>query len=411
MDGRNADGLPSGKIDVRHVLYAENVAERDSWVRCLAGVICKLRPNDPVAHELFQLTSHTSMERPDQRDGGWTSQSPDSTPRTSQTSLKSDPTGSNPEMADRSNKSNDNIKIQAEMKPSPLRITRSATAPSAPKSPSTPTSSNHALTTTSSTFPSDTNENSSEPPSGKFKSPRQTTAVGSTSVPDSILNRSASKHVDDQTRCMQQATPKALVAELDVGLESSSLGSKSRSKPGNAKGTFSDWVKRTANNSMELLKDRKGSNSSHNSSDIRKPLFGVTIQDAVAASPIKVGVDIPAIVYRCIEYLEAKNGTNFFSIYNNLILAAEEEGLYRLSGASSVITALKARFEEGKNQQLKLILSIEGDVYLLNEDYQDPHAIAGLLKLFFREISEPLFTFQLRPHFFQAAGISITIIL
>lgn len=38
----------------------------------------------------------------------------------------------------------------------------------------------------------------------------------------------------------------------------------------------------------------------------------------------------------------------YFSVeFSHASTAAEEEGLYRLSGASSVITALKARFEEG----------------------------------------------------------------
>jgi RalA-binding protein 1 len=44
---------------------------------------------------------------------------------------------------------------------------------------------------------------------------------------------------------------------------------------------------------------------------------------------------LPAIVFRCIEYLEAKK-------------AAEEEGIYRLSGSSAVIKALKDRFNHGK---------------------------------------------------------------
>ena len=43
---------------------------------------------------------------------------------------------------------------------------------------------------------------------------------------------------------------------------------------------------------------------------------------------------LPAIVFRCIQYLEAKK-------------ADQEEGIYRLSGSSAVIKALKDRFNNG----------------------------------------------------------------
>jgi hypothetical protein len=44
---------------------------------------------------------------------------------------------------------------------------------------------------------------------------------------------------------------------------------------------------------------------------------------------------------------------------------------------------------------------------LLDDDtYYDMHAIAGLLKLYFRELSEPIFTYDLRQELFQTAGIT-----
>lgn len=69
-----------------------------------------------------------------------------------------------------------------------------------------------------------------------------------------------------------------------------------------------------------------------------------------------------------------------------------------------MISALRLRFEEGFIYQWTD--SLEGDFSLLEGDvYYDPHAVAGLLKLFFRELSEPLFTFQLRMNFFQVSGM------
>ena len=51
------------------------------------------------------------------------------------------------------------------------------------------------------------------------------------------------------------------------------------------------------------------------------------------------------------------------------------------------------------------MLIVEGDVPLLDSDiYYDHHAIAGLLKLFFRELAEPLFSQELRTELFQTAG-------
>ncbi|KAI9314686.1 Rho GTPase activation protein, partial [Zopfochytrium polystomum] len=78
--------------------------------------------------------------------------------------------------------------------------------------------------------------------------------------------------------------------------------------------------------------------------------------------------ELPAVVYRCIEYLEARN-------------AKDEEGIYRLSGSNSTIQGLKERF------------NVEGDVDLLGsgEPY-DVHAIAGLLKLYLRELPSTVLT-------------------
>lgn len=39
-----------------------------------------------------------------------------------------------------------------------------------------------------------------------------------------------------------------------------------------------------------------------------RPVFGVPLKEAVAISRIRPGLELPAIVYRCVEYLEAKVG-------------------------------------------------------------------------------------------------------
>lgn len=112
---------------------------------------------------------------------------------------------------------------------------------------------------------------------------------------------------------------------------------------------------------------------------LSKPVFGVPLSDSLAVATV---ASLPAIVFRCIEWLEAKR-------------AEEEEGIYRLSGSSAVIKGLKDRFDA------------EGDVNLLVVDQQwDPHAIAGLLKSFLRELPTSLLTRELHPRFLAVMGES-----
>ncbi|WVO14798.1 hypothetical protein L204_102436 [Cryptococcus depauperatus] len=103
-----------------------------------------------------------------------------------------------------------------------------------------------------------------------------------------------------------------------------------------------------------------------------RPVFGTPLTDSLEVANV---AKLPAIVFRCIEWLEAKK-------------AEEEEGIYRLSGSSAVIKGLKERFDS------------EGDVNLLAVDeHWDPHAIAGLLKAFLRELPTSLLTRELHTRF------------
>jgi len=107
-----------------------------------------------------------------------------------------------------------------------------------------------------------------------------------------------------------------------------------------------------------------------------REVFGASLAEAVKyCSPVDVRVPLPAVVYRCIQYLEAKN-------------AVSEEGIFRLSGSSVVIKQLRERFNQ------------EGDVNLLNDSqYHDIHAVASLLKLYLRELPATILTNELRPQF------------
>ncbi|PBK99332.1 RhoGAP-domain-containing protein [Armillaria gallica] len=103
-----------------------------------------------------------------------------------------------------------------------------------------------------------------------------------------------------------------------------------------------------------------------------RPVFGVTLEESLEVSSV---AHLPSIVFRAIQYLEAKN-------------AEQEEGIYRLSGSSAVIKNLKDMF------------NAEGDIDLLaSDEYWDPHAIAGLLKSFLRELPASILTRELHLDF------------
>ncbi|XP_038156953.1 SH3 domain-binding protein 1 [Cyprinodon tularosa] len=67
-----------------------------------------------------------------------------------------------------------------------------------------------------------------------------------------------------------------------------------------------------------------------------------------------------------------------------------EEGLFRLAAAASVVKRLKTCLNQGTVDH--------------SEFSMDPHAVAGALKCYLRELPEPLMTFELYNDWFTAAG-------
>uniref|UniRef100_A0A3Q4AK89 Uncharacterized protein n=1 Tax=Mola mola TaxID=94237 RepID=A0A3Q4AK89_MOLML len=67
-----------------------------------------------------------------------------------------------------------------------------------------------------------------------------------------------------------------------------------------------------------------------------------------------------------------------------------EEGLFRLAAAASVVKKLKTCLDQEKVDH--------------SEFSMDPHAVAGALKSYLRELPEPLMTFELYSDWFKAAG-------
>ena len=114
-----------------------------------------------------------------------------------------------------------------------------------------------------------------------------------------------------------------------------------------------------------------------------RAVFGLPLAEAVElCPPTDVDINLPAVVYRCLEYLRAKN-------------AASEEGIFRLSGSSVVIKALKERF------------NTEGDVNLVADgQYYDVHAVASLFKLYLRELPTTVLTRELHLEFLPITEVN-----
>ncbi|KAJ8332265.1 hypothetical protein SKAU_G00427480 [Synaphobranchus kaupii] len=68
----------------------------------------------------------------------------------------------------------------------------------------------------------------------------------------------------------------------------------------------------------------------------------------------------------------------------------KEEGLFRLAAAASIVKKLKC--------------SLDNENIDHSEFSSDPHAVAGALKSYLRELPEPLMTFELYSDWFKAAG-------
>eukprot|EP00002_Diphylleia_rotans_P027864 TRINITY_DN560_c0_g2_i10.p1 TRINITY_DN560_c0_g2~~TRINITY_DN560_c0_g2_i10.p1 ORF type:complete len:718 (+),score=116.30 TRINITY_DN560_c0_g2_i10:88-2241(+) len=70
---------------------------------------------------------------------------------------------------------------------------------------------------------------------------------------------------------------------------------------------------------------------------------------------------------------------------------ASVEGIFRITGSSSEVSQLQKDFDEGKLSSIP--------------ESTDPHVVAGLLKIFFRQLPEPLLTYELYEEFTQLTAL------
>ncbi|XP_060127780.1 rho GTPase-activating protein 44 isoform X4 [Zootoca vivipara] len=106
---------------------------------------------------------------------------------------------------------------------------------------------------------------------------------------------------------------------------------------------------------------------------IEKPSFGKPLEEHLAVSGREIAFPIEACVTMLLE------------------CGMQEEGLFRVAPSASKLKKLKA--------------ALDCCVVDVQEYSPDPHAIAGALKSYLRELPEPLMTFELYEEWIQASNI------
>ncbi|XP_077959035.1 rho GTPase-activating protein 44 isoform X20 [Gasterosteus aculeatus] len=125
--------------------------------------------------------------------------------------------------------------------------------------------------------------------------------------------------------------------------------------------------------SLELLQSVLPQIKAHQETWVEKPCYGKPLEEHLALS----GRDIAFPIEACVTML--------------LECGMEEEGLFRVAPSASKLKKLKASLDCG-------VLDVQ-------EYSADPHAIAGALKSYLRELPEPLMTYELYEDWIQASNI------
>ncbi|XP_060547895.1 rho GTPase-activating protein 30-like [Pantherophis guttatus] len=106
-------------------------------------------------------------------------------------------------------------------------------------------------------------------------------------------------------------------------------------------------------------------------------VFGCDLMEHLQSS----GHDIPQVLKSCTEFVEQRGIV---------------DGIYRISGGSLNIQKLRLEFENDRNPDLN------------KEDYlKDVHCVSSICKAYFRELPNPLLTYQLYDKFAEAVAIQL----
>jgi len=110
-------------------------------------------------------------------------------------------------------------------------------------------------------------------------------------------------------------------------------------------------------------------------SNMQDKVFGISLERYIESHK---GSLIPAVIEKSLQYLNNKE-------------SLETEGIFRISADQGVLFSLKRRFDRAEDIDLTAY---------------DTHTVASVVKSYFRELPEPLLTFDLYDCFVASMGIS-----
>ncbi|KAF9442640.1 RhoGAP-domain-containing protein [Macrolepiota fuliginosa MF-IS2] len=113
--------------------------------------------------------------------------------------------------------------------------------------------------------------------------------------------------------------------------------------------------------------------------DRGRPTFGVDLSEQMARD----NVEVPLIMVKCCEAIERYGVTS--------------QGIYRVSGTTRKVNDLRARLDKGGNMD-----SVDLDA---SEWANDINNVASVMKMWLRELPDPLLTYSLHQGFIEAAKI------
>ncbi|XP_052320049.1 rho GTPase-activating protein 12-like isoform X4 [Oncorhynchus keta] len=187
------------------------------------------------------------------------------------------------------------------------------------------------------------------------------------------LTDTISTHAWESDEAIEEDMPESPGAEKQ-DKEKDHRDSKSRAMKSSTSMDTSD-DKKTRHKLMKFLTRRPTLQAVRDKGYIKDQVFGCSLSDLCQ----RENASVPSFLTMCIDHME-----------NN---ALNVDGLYRVSGNLAVI------------QKLRFAVNHDEKVDLEEGKWEDIHVTTGALKMFFRELPEPLFTYNLFHDFVNAIKI------
>ncbi|XP_014862038.1 PREDICTED: rho GTPase-activating protein 12-like isoform X2 [Poecilia mexicana] len=189
------------------------------------------------------------------------------------------------------------------------------------------------------------------------------------------LQEAISAHVWESDEAIEEDMPESPGAEKLDKDKDQRLSKKDKAMKPSASVEATD-TKKTRHKLKKLLNRRPTMQSVRDKGYIKDQVFGCSLSGLCQQE----NTTVPNFVRMCIDHVE-----------NNGLYV---DGLYRVSGNLAII------------QKLRFAVSHDEKLSLSDSKWEDIHVTTGALKMFFRELPEPLFTYALFHEFVSAIKIS-----